>query len=92
MTTDIVVRYAEDIQNPNDIANFSRRYGISSNNISAISWEKPHAPRRNYSLRLLKLMINKIINDDDVKLFVMIELSAVQPKSAVVLHKKHGVC
>lgn len=88
MTTDIVVRYAEDIKNPNDIANFSGRYGISSNNISAISWEKPHASRRNYSLRLLKAMISRLVNGEDVNLFVMIELSAIQPKSAVVLHKK----
>lgn len=88
MTTDVVIRYAKNIQKPNEIANFNRRYGITSSNIAAISWEKPHVSRRNYSVQLLKSMIAKLANGNDVKLFVMIELSAKQPKSAVVRHKK----
>ncbi|WP_435946473.1 hypothetical protein [Dryocola sp. BD586] len=88
MTTDIVVRYAKDIQRPNEIANFNRRYGISSESISAISWEKPFVSRSNYSLQLLKAMIATLVSSTHMKLFVMIEMSARQPKSAIVKYKK----
>ncbi|WP_133462656.1 hypothetical protein [Scandinavium goeteborgense] len=90
MTTEIVIRYAKDTQQTNEIANFSRRYGISSNNISAISWEMSCVSRRIYSVQLLKSMIARLTNSNHMELFVMIEMSAKQPKSAVVKYKKHG--
>lgn len=88
MTTEIIIRCAKDIQQANEIANFSRRYGISSYNLSAISWEVPCITRRNYGVQLLKAMIARLTDSKHMVLFVMIEMSAKQPKSAVVKYKK----
>lgn len=91
MTTDVFTRYAEDISSANDIADFYGRYSITGTNISAVSWEVTNRTRREGGESLLRLMIKRLLllNElDGVKLTVIVELSAVQPDSAVVNHKK----
>lgn len=88
MTTDIVVRYAENINDENEITNF-RRYSISGDSIAAISWELSGIPRRKGGECLLKKMAKKILIDvNSGLLHVMVQLSAVQPDNAIVNYKK----
>ncbi len=91
MTTNIVHRYAENISSSNEIANFYARYSIKGSSISAVSWEIEDQTRREGSEALLKLMVKKSLPDHEIEnitLRVLIELSATQPDSAVVNHKK----
>src|SRR5471030_1716369 len=84
MTTDIVIRYAEDINHENEIANF-QRYTIRGNSISAVSWELPGIPRRKGGEYLLKKMTERILlGSKAAMLHVMVELSATQPDNAIV--------
>ncbi len=88
MTTDIIVRYAKNVNYDNDIADFSR-YGVSGENIAAVSWELPTASRKEEGENLLKCMVGKILPDDTVgNLQVMVTMSASQPDNAIVKYKK----
>ena len=91
MTTNVFTRCAEDVSSANDIADFHGRYSITGKNISAVSWEITNRTRREGSESLLKLMIKRLLLLDElegVKLTVIVELSAAQPDSAMVNHKK----
>lgn len=53
MTTDVVIRYAEDINEKNEITDFNL-FSISGKGISAVSWELPNAPLKKFGEGLLK--------------------------------------
>ncbi|WP_312140641.1 hypothetical protein [Pantoea septica] len=91
MATNVFTRCAEDISSANDIVDFHGRYSITGTNISAVSWEITNRTRREGSESLLRLMIKRLLLLDElegVKLTVIVELSAAQPDSAMVNHKK----
>jgi len=91
MITNVFLRYAEDVSTANDIADFYSRYSIEGINISAVSWEFTKQTRRDGSEELLKMMIKKLLSVNDLEgaeMRVVVELSAVQPDSAIVNNKK----
>jgi len=88
MITNIVVRHALNIHKENEIANFSNRYGISSNNVSAISWEASNSRRNISAENLIKDMIIKLDESNSKYTMTFIELSSLQPKSAIIKYKK----
>ncbi|MBB3306758.1 MULTISPECIES: hypothetical protein [unclassified Enterobacter] len=88
MITDVIVRHATDIQEKNEIANFSTRYNVFLKNTSAISWELLEFTRSKGAEVLLKEMVSKLMNFHLNSLLVFVEFSAPQPKNAVVKHKK----
>lgn len=88
MITDIVIRYAENINYENKLADFLR-YSIHGDSVAAVSWELPGEPRRKGGEYLLKKMAEKIHSDvNSGILHVMIELSGEQPDNAIVNYKK----
>ncbi|CAK6490127.1 hypothetical protein PANNVG_00808 [Pantoea sp. Nvir] len=91
MVANVFSRFAEDISTANDIANFYGRYSIEGENVSAVSWALTKQARREGSEELLKMMIMKLLSVDKlegVKLRVVVEISALQPDSTIVNHKK----
>lgn len=88
MITDKVIRFANNISTGKEIANFKRLL-IGGENISAVSWELPGAPRRNAGEYLLKIMSSTLCTPNSTgKLYVRVELSSEQPDNAIVNYKK----
>lgn len=88
MTTDVVIRYAEDINEKNEITNFNL-YSISGKGISAVSWELPNAPLRKFGESLLKKMVGNYSSDvSDEKIYTFVVLSPEQPDNVIVNHRK----
>lgn len=87
MITNLIVRRAKDISNPNEIANFNSRYSIACANIAAVSWELPNSSRREFGEILLKKVIKKL-QPDCSAIQIMVEISPEQPNSAIVKYKK----
>jgi len=88
MTTDVVIRYAEDINEKNEITDFNL-FSISGKDISAVSWELPNAPLKNFGEGLLREMAKNYSSDlSDEDIYTLVVLSAEQPDSAIVNHRK----
>ncbi|MFW5388159.1 MULTISPECIES: hypothetical protein [Yersinia] len=88
MTIDTIVRYAENISNQNEIANF-HVLDIPRRNIAAVSWERPNVSREDGAIHLLNEMVKKLSrNSTDVTIYMHIQLSSFQPDSAIVRYKK----
>lgn len=87
MISNLIIRQAKDISRANEIANFSARYGVNYNGISAVSWENPHSSRRESGAFLLRELVRKI-NPACLNIQVMVELSAEQPDNVIVNYKK----
>lgn len=88
MTTDVFIRYAEDINEKNEITDFNL-FSISGKDISAVSWELPNAPLKNFGEGLLRGMVKNYssgLSDETIYTFVV--LSAEQPDNAIVNHRK----
>jgi len=88
MTIDFVIRYADDINEKNEITDFNL-FSISGKGISAVSWELPNAPLKTFGEGLLKKMVGNYssgVSDENIYTFVV--LSAEQPDSAIVNHRK----
>ncbi len=88
MTIDTIVRYAENINNQNEIANF-HVLGIPRRNIAAVSWELPNVSRKDGAIHLLSEMLKKLArNSSNVTIYIHLQLSSFQPDSAIVRYKK----
>lgn len=87
MTINYVRRYVEDIKSKNDIYDFS---GLipEMNGISAVSWELPNCPRREFGARLLKEIYSSITDNGSDCTHVMVQLVPEQTDTAIVNYKK----
>jgi len=88
MIINVKVRHADNIQVHNEIADFSTRYGISGENISAVSWELVGVSRIQGGGLLINEMVSKITKNALKHLTVVIEFISVQPKNTIVQYKK----
>jgi len=88
MTTDVVIRYAEDINEKNEITDFNL-FSISGKDISAVSWELPNVPLKNFGEGLLRRMVKNYSSGlSDEVIYTFVVLSAEQPDNAIVNHRK----
>ena len=88
MTTDVVIRYAENINKKNEITDFNL-FSISGKDISAVSWELPNVPLKNFGEGLLREMVKNYSSGlSDEVIYTFVVLSAEQPDNAIVNHRK----
>lgn len=87
MTTDVIVRYASNINFENEITDF-HWLGISGAKISAISWELKNIKRVHGISYLTKQMINKLSGNNDSKtIHLYIQFDHV-PDNRIIRYKK----
>lgn len=87
MTTNYIKRYAENINVKNDICDFEDLLS-DINGVSAISWELPNYPRREFGAFLLREMYSAVTDCELNSYHVMVQLVPEQPDTAIVNYKK----